>query len=65
MDQDRLDLIRQLMTRAGMMLEDISAEAVLLPSDLPALSVTVERLGRRAGQAMSLIEAAQILVRQS
>jgi hypothetical protein len=63
MDKDTVLLIRQLTTRAGLIMEDASADAVLLKcEDRAELSGTLARLEAAAHGASLLIKAAQALV---
>ena len=59
---DTRDLILNLVTRAGMIAEDIAAIAISSPGDEgPDLAVLIEQVQRQLGQASTLIEAALAL----
>lgn len=63
MDKDTVLLIRQLATRVGMIMEDASAEAVLMKcEDRSELADALERLEAAAHGASLLIRTAQALV---
>ena len=63
MDQDTRDLIRQLCTRAGMIMEDASMLAVTLPAkDDPAMIKAVQQLANNAADIASLIDASAALI---
>lgn len=62
-DKDTALLIRQLVTRAGMIMEGASAEAVLMKGeDRLELSGALARLEAAVHRALLLIRTAQVLV---
>lgn len=62
MDDDRRDLIDQLATRAGMLMEDAGTRAITLGS-LPdeAIAEVLASLAASVGQMAAIIEAARAL----
>jgi hypothetical protein len=66
MDDDTLNLIHQLCTRAGMIMEDVSMDALLIPErSAGAVSEKLVRLGSAAEAIRALITAASALSRES
>ncbi|MEG3155708.1 hypothetical protein [Sphingomonas sp. RB1R13] len=64
MDDDTADLIQMLCTRAGMIMEDASAEALVMrAADPQAVSAKLERLAQAAGAIRAIIAAAHALNR--
>ena len=62
MDEDTLELIQRLCTRAGMIMEDTSAEALTTaPSDAGTMSKKLERLAEAAHAVVVIVAAAQAL----
>jgi hypothetical protein len=62
MDEDTLELIQRLCTRAGMIMEDASVEALMAtPSDVGAMSEKLTRLAEAAHTIGTIIVAAQAL----
>lgn len=59
MDDDTRDLIRQLCTRAGMIMEDASAIAVTKPQE-----EQLPQLRQASNQVTALIAAAEALLQQ-
>lgn len=64
MDQDRLALIHSLLTQAGMIMEDASADAILTSAHQSQLSRTIIRLEDSVPQMAALVSAAKMLVGQ-
>ncbi|MDB5575511.1 MAG: hypothetical protein JWR80_687 [Bradyrhizobium sp.] len=63
MDEDAIALAWQLCTRAGMIMEDISAEAILVGRlDAGQLDAVVERLRCSLGHARTLADAAAAML---
>jgi hypothetical protein len=60
-DTDTRDLVVRLLTRAGMVMEDASAEAILSAADAPLESI-IQRLECSAAAINSLVSAAAALV---
>ena len=66
MDDDTKDLIRLLCTRAGMIMEDASTVALVLPiSDDAALKGALDSLRRSTSSMSTLIDAAFALANDS
>jgi hypothetical protein len=64
MDDDTGDLVRQLSTRAGMIMEDASANAILVGGKTPGeLRSIVGGLEIMMNQAGAIISAAKALIR--
>lgn len=62
MDDDTLELIQRLFTRAGMIMEDASAEALMIvPSDAGTMSKKLTHLAEAAQAIGAMIAAAQAL----
>lgn len=62
MDDDVVDLIRTLCTRAGMIMEDASVEALLMPAaDPQALSAKLDQLADAAKAISAIVAAARAL----
>ena len=62
MDDDADDLIRKLCTRAGMIMEDASVDALLMPgADPEAIGAKLERLGDAAHAISAIVAAARAL----
>jgi hypothetical protein len=62
MDDDTADLIRALCTRAGMIMEDVSVEALSVSgADQAAINARLTLLGDGAKAISALITAARIL----
>lgn len=63
MDEDKFDLVRQLCTRAGMIMEDGSTIAILVGGKTPdELRVIVAELDIMMNQVGALITAAKALI---
>jgi len=63
MDQDTADLVAQLCTRVGILMEDTSVVALTLGAvDESELSEMIERLQLAAGKIGHLLAAAQALL---
>jgi hypothetical protein len=66
MDDNTLDLIHQLCTRAGIIMEDVSVDALLAPEpSAGALREKLVRVGSAADAISALIAAASALSRES
>jgi hypothetical protein len=64
MDEDNLQLVRQLCTRAGMLMEDMHARAVLIGSlSVQDLAEITREIGRTADDILALARAADALLR--
>lgn len=64
MDDDIGDLISALCTRAGMIMEDASVDALMMRADDPdAINAKLERLADAALAISAIINAAQALQR--
>ena len=64
MDDDIGDLIRALCTRAGMIMEDASVDALMMPqADLGAMAAKLERLSNAARTISAIVDAARALQR--
>jgi hypothetical protein len=62
MDEDTLELTQRLCTRAGMIMEDASAEALMIAaSDAGTMSQKLTRLAEAAQAIGAMISAAQAL----
>ena len=61
MDEDRADLIQQLLTRMGMVLEDASADAITATPTQNEFVITIDRLGSDLATASALLTAAKVL----
>ena len=61
MDEAKRDLIIRLCTRAGMMMEDASPIAIILPSDDRALAGAIARVVSDVATISRLIETAATL----
>lgn len=65
MDEDHLDLTRQLSTRAGMMMEDASAVAILVARLSPdELRAAIAQARTMTARAITLLDAASTLTEQ-
>ena len=63
MDDDVIALVRQLCTRAGMIMEDGSASAILVGTlDKEALARVVQQTRKDLGRALTLAEAARVMM---
>lgn len=63
MDEDTLDLVRQLSTRAGMILEDTSAVAVLVGNlSAPEIAERLAQIAADLTRAMTIVRAAEQLL---
>ena len=63
MDDDRRDLIARLCTAAGMLMEDVSASAIMIArQDDAAVRDTVRRLVSASDDIRAIVGAAAILV---
>ena len=63
MDDDAIALVRQLCTRAGMIMEDASASAILAGNlDTEALAKVVQRTREDLLRALMLAEAAGVMM---
>ncbi len=60
MDEDTLHLVRQLLTRIGITMEDASVVALVWQEDL-SLAARLEQVERSARMILSLTAAAQAL----
>lgn len=66
MNDDRRELIVRLCTAAGILMEDLSASAVMLPTeDDPAIRAAVHRLARASKEIEAIVSAAAALARPS
>ena len=65
MDEDTIELIRLLCTRAGMAMEDASSVALLAPADHESLRSAIEQLEASATLTVKLIAAARALAASS
>ena len=64
MDDDIVDLIRVLCTRAGMIMEDASVDALIMsPGNPDSINAKLERLADAALAISAIINAAQALQR--
>lgn len=63
MDEDTLDLISKLCTRAGMIMEDASVDALTIPPDGMTMGVQLANLNEAARTIASLLAAASTLHR--
>lgn len=64
MDDGIVDLIRALCTRSGMIMEDASADALIMsPGNPEAMNAKLERLADAALAISAIINAAQALQR--
>lgn len=64
MDDETADLIQMLCARAGMIMEDCSAEALMgRPTDPQGLSEKLERLAQTADTICAIVAAARALNR--
>lgn len=62
LDSDTCKLVIRLLTRAGMIMEDASAVAVLAADERRPLTEIVDELDQAAGTVHSLIKAAKALL---
>ena len=62
MDHDDIDLIRQLSTKAGCLMEDASATALIWSDGLP-LATRIKELSIASPQIEALVAVAQTLLR--
>ena len=64
MDDDVIDLLRALCTRAGMIMEDASVEVLSMPGAGPsAMTAKLERLADAALAISAIVDAARALQR--
>lgn len=64
MDEDIVDLIHTLCTRAGMIMEDVSVDALSMPgTDPSAIAAKLERLADAAQAISAMVDAARALQR--
>ncbi len=64
MDDDTADLVRQLCTRAGMIMEDASTIAILVGGKSPSeLRYIVDELEIQSGRVVSIVAATSALIR--
>jgi hypothetical protein len=63
LDDDTRALIEQLCTRAGMLMEDASVEALVRASSITGLKLKAERIGQTVQQIHQLFAAAEALLR--
>ena len=63
MDDDVIALVRQLYTRAGIIMEDVSAAAILVGTqDTETLARVVQQTRKDLGRALTLAEAAGVMM---
>jgi hypothetical protein len=63
MDDDTLDLIRKLCTRAGMIMEDASVDAVTISAEARSIDPGLTRLAHATEAISALVAAARVLSR--
>jgi hypothetical protein len=61
MDDETRDLVIRLCTRAGMMMEDVSPVAILMPRDDEATSLAIARIVADVATICRLVDAAERL----
>lgn len=62
MDDDMIELVRRLCVKAGMIMEDASAVALLLPADPSLLIDTLDRLDKALATGSACIHAAKAII---
>lgn len=62
MDEDSIELVRRLCTKASMVMEDASPNALLLPTDPALLFETLDQLNQALVTALSCVQAAKAIV---
>jgi hypothetical protein len=65
MDDDTLDLIRKLCTRAGMIMEDASVEALTISAEARSIDSGLIRLAYATEAISALVAAARVLSRSA
>ncbi len=62
MDEEKIELVRRLLTEAGMIMEDVSAVAILSPVDIAGLRRAADELNTSVLNSMAYIDAAKALL---